>query len=61
MPTYNYRCENEECKHEFEALHKMSDPHPPCPKCNHEKTERLVSKKSTFILKGKGWFNTGGY
>lgn len=60
MPTYNYRCKNKECEHEFEALHKMSAPHPPCPKCNHEEVERLISK-SAFILKGKGWFNTGGY
>lgn len=58
MPTYNYKCK--ECDHKFEALHGMSEPPPPCPKCCADKSEKLISK-STFILKGKGWFNTGGY
>ena len=61
MPTYNYKCKNEKCNHVFEKFHKMSDPHPPCPKCGHKEPERLLSRNSSFILKGKGWFNTGGY
>ena len=61
MPTYNYKCANKECNHKFESSHKMSDPFPPCPKCGHKEPERLISKNSTFILKGKGWYNTGGY
>ncbi len=60
MPTYNYRCKNEECKHEFQSLHKMSDPKPPCPKCGTKEPDRIISK-TTFVLKGSGWFNTGGY
>jgi len=60
MPTYNYRCKNEECKHEFQVVHKMSDSSPPCPKCSCEEVEKLISK-SSFVLKGSGWFNSGGY
>jgi putative FmdB family regulatory protein len=60
MPTYNYKCTNEECKHEFQAVHKMSEPAPPCPKCKDESPEKLISK-SSFVLKGSGWFNSGGY
>ena len=60
MPTYNYRCKQEECKHDFEATHKMNDTLPPCPKCKTEKPEKLISK-SSFVLKGEGWFNSGGY
>lgn len=60
MPTYNYRCKNEECKHEFQAMHKMSDPPPPCPECKTEDPQKLISK-SSFVLKGPGWFNSGGY
>jgi putative FmdB family regulatory protein len=57
MPTYNLRCKK--CSHEFQKTQKMSDPTPLCPKCAGD-SEFLI-KKSSFILKGKGWFNTGGY
>ena len=60
MPTYNYRCKKEECNHEFEVTHKMNDPSPPCPKCGTKDPQKLISK-SSFILKGEGWFNSGGY
>jgi len=59
MPLYNYRCKNEECKHEFQRTQKMSDPNPDCPEC--KSVVEKVIKATTFILKGKGWFNTGGY
>lgn len=60
MPTYNYKCKNEECKHEFQVVHKMNDPAPPCPKCNGVEVEKLI-KGMSFVLKGQGWFNSGGY
>tara|TARA_B100000424_G_scaffold271584_1_gene275030 strand:+ start:2334 stop:2516 length:183 start_codon:yes stop_codon:yes gene_type:complete len=60
MPTYNYKCKNEKCNHKFEKFHKMSDPKPPCPECGTEDPERIIVK-TTFVLKGSGWFNTGGY
>ena len=60
MPTYNYKCKNEECKHEFQVIHKMNDPKPPCPKCDTKDPQRLI-KGMSFVLKGEGWFNSGGY
>lgn len=31
MPTYQLKCK--ECEHQFTDFHKMSEDHPPCPKC----------------------------
>jgi putative FmdB family regulatory protein len=56
VPIYEYRCQK--CGHEFEVMQKVNDPAPdPCPKCSAEKTmERLVSRTS-FQLKGGGWYS----
>ena len=55
MPLYEYRCTR--CKHEVEALQKMSDPLLiSCPRCDG-KLKKLMSSNS-FILKGSGWFAT---
>ena len=59
MPLYNLRCKNTECGNEFQKTQKMSDPNPPCPKCSSE-TEKVI-KRMSFVLKGEGWFNKGGY
>ena len=59
MSTYNIRCTNEECKHEDQVIQKYDDPLPPCEECNSE-TERFI-KQTTFVLKGQGWFDKGGY
>jgi putative FmdB family regulatory protein len=59
MPTYNIRCTNEECKHEDQVIQKYDDPLPPCELCSSE-TERFI-KQTTFVLKGQGWFDKGGY
>ena len=59
MPLYNLRCKNPECGHEFQKTQRMNDPNPPCPKCSHE-TEKVI-KRMSFVLKGEGWFNKGGY
>ncbi len=56
MPIYEYACRA--CEHEFEALHKMSDPAlRDCPEC---KAAELVKKVSAagFRLKGGGWYET---
>lgn len=60
MPTYDYACRA--CDHEFEFFKVRSDEPLPdkCPECQSDKIEKLISKKTTFILKGKGWFD-GGY
>ena len=54
----NVRMKNVTMK--FQAVHKMSEPSPPCPKCN-TKDPNKVFKKMNFVLKGQGWFNSGGY
>ncbi len=54
---YEYRCGKCESVNEFQM--KMSDPHPvTCPSCNSEGTlERIISRTS-FALKGSGWYTT---
>ncbi|NCN27295.1 zinc ribbon domain-containing protein [bacterium] len=54
---YEYRCN--ECQEVSEFSMKMSDPHPEaCPKCGEKGAlERIISKTS-FALKGSGWYTT---
>ena len=54
---YEYRCGKCESVNEFQM--KMSDPHPAtCPSCNSEGTlERIISRTS-FALKGSGWYTS---
>jgi len=59
MPTYNFKCKKENCEEITTKRQKFEDPPPPCPKCEGD-TERTISK-SSFVLKGSGWFKTGGY
>ncbi len=55
MPIYEYQCAN--CGTEFEEWQKFSDPAvDTCPECGGE-ASRLISR-STFILKGSGWYVT---
>jgi putative FmdB family regulatory protein len=56
MPIYEYRCAS--CGHELELMQKISDPAPaPCPKCgNPAPLEKLLSR-SSFQLKGGGWYS----
>ncbi|HEY6528413.1 MAG TPA: zinc ribbon domain-containing protein [Cellvibrionaceae bacterium] len=56
MPFYEYQCSA--CRHELEALQKLSDaPLSLCPACN---TYNLVKKISApgFRLSGGGWYET---
>ena len=56
MPLYEYRCDA--CKHEFEALQKISDePLVLCPACEAPQLRKLVSAAG-FRLKGQGWYET---
>jgi len=60
MPTYEYHCK--ECEFVWEEVQKMSEkPLTTCPNCEEESAERLVSGGQGFILKGGGWFKSGGY
>jgi len=56
MPTYDYKCFNEKCEHEFEAIQKMmDDPITFCPQCNEETVKKIFKSASKPILKGSGW------
>lgn len=58
--TYEYLCGN--CKHRWEMWQKISDDaETVCPKCKKETAQRLISGGLGFVLKGSGWFNSGGY
>ncbi|MGX2040852.1 FmdB family zinc ribbon protein [Methylocaldum sp. MU1018] len=39
MPTYDYQCKA--CKHEFTAMHKISEAAPKCPDCGGEVRKKL--------------------
>ncbi len=55
MPIYEYRCLD--CDHEFERMQKFSDPPlETCPSC--EGTVQKLISRSTFHLKGDGWYVT---
>lgn len=55
--TYEYKCRC--CRHQFEAEQSIKDdPLRECPVCLTYALDRLVSK-STFVLKGDGWFKDG--
>lgn len=59
MPTYEYACRS--CNHAFEEIQKISEPPiDDCPKCGQKTAQRLISQ-GNFILKGGGWYVTGGY
>lgn len=55
MPIYEYKCAK--CGNELEVMQKVSDPAPAeCPQCHEQHSlERLMSRTS-FQLKGGGWY-----
>jgi len=56
MPLYEYECEG--CKSVQEVRQKVSDPLlTQCPACGSDKVRKIVSR-TTFALKGTGWYNT---
>ena len=56
MPIYEYQCQH--CKHQFEAIRKISDePLTVCPSCGRATLKKLISK-AAFRLKGGGWYET---
>ena len=55
MPIYEYKCNA--CGHRFEKLQSFSEePVKTCPQCGGE-VRKLISR-SSFILKGSGWYAT---
>ena len=58
---YDYRCTNEDCGAERTVEHSIKeDPRVTCDECGTD-CKRLISGGTGFVLKGKGWFNNGGY
>lgn len=56
MPMYEYQCQH--CGHHQEALQKFSDPPlKTCEACEKDALEKCISK-SSFHLKGTGWYVT---
>tara|TARA_B110000014_G_C19525831_1_gene282459 strand:+ start:157 stop:483 length:327 start_codon:yes stop_codon:yes gene_type:complete len=56
MPTYEYKCTK--CKHQFEAVQKMTDnPLSRCPECRC-KVKRLIGAGAGIIFKGSGFYET---
>lgn len=61
MPLYEYKCGE---GHVTEKLVSITIPEEerdiqPCKECGRP-ADRIISQGS-FVLKGKGWFKTGGY
>lgn len=54
MPTYEYECLV--CKSEFEVQQSIkAEKGAECPKCRTFSYNRLISKGTSFSLKGNGW------
>jgi len=59
MPRYDYECRA--CEHAFEFFKHHTDEELPeeCPECGSDKIEKLVSRGTSFVLKGSGWSRDG--
>ena len=56
MPIYEYACRS--CEHQFETIHKASEPVlTDCPECGEASLRKLLSAP-VFRLKGSGWYET---
>lgn len=56
MPLRDYECKD--CKEIWEELRRdQSDPET-CKNCDSININRLLSTKTSFALKGKGWYQT---
>ena len=55
MPIYEYGCQR--CGHTFERLQKVSDaPLNECPVCDAQGEVKKLISRSSFVLKGGGWY-----
>lgn len=55
MPIYEYKCDA--CDHEVEKLVKLNAKAPWCERCATPMKKKV--SKSSFSLKGTGWFKDG--
>lgn len=60
---YTWECKG--CKQVQVVDRKMDDidhgPDEDCPLCGGTDFERIISKGTSFVLSGSGWYNKGGY
>lgn len=55
MPIYEYVCAR--CDGTIEVMQKVSDPAPnPCPSCGAGESLTKIVSRSSFQLKGGGWY-----
>ena len=55
MPIYEYECT--QCHQTSDALQKVNDPPPEtCPKCGARNTLSRQLSRTSFVLKGGGWY-----
>ncbi|XXF81337.1 zinc ribbon domain-containing protein [Myxococcaceae bacterium GXIMD 01537] len=55
MPIYEYSCQS--CGKTIDVLQKVSDPAPAaCTACGAEGTLSKMVSRSSFVLKGGGWY-----
>lgn len=56
MPIYEYSCQS--CGKTIDVLQKISDPAPPsCTACGAANSLSRVVSRSSFVLKGGGWYS----
>ena len=57
MPIYEYQCKK--CGAVAEVLQKLKDPPPgTCEECGAKKKMERVMSRTSFVLKGEGWYIT---
>jgi len=55
MPIYEYECS--QCHQTSDALQKVNDPPPEtCPRCGAQHTLSRLLSRTSFVLKGGGWY-----
>jgi putative FmdB family regulatory protein len=55
MPIYEYECS--QCHQVSDALQKVNDPPPEtCPRCGAQRTLSRLLSRTSFVLKGGGWY-----
>ncbi len=55
MPIYEYKCPK--CEVKEEVIQRVGEDAPSCPECGMS-MQKEISKDTTFILTGTGWYKT---
>jgi putative FmdB family regulatory protein len=56
MPIYEFRCTN--CNKITEVMMKVTDPAPRDCSCGEQKPLEKILSRTSFVLKGEGWYET---